>query len=175
MARGLSQPMATSTNINDKAGSSACVRGRNMRRCSMSLLLKKGGLDDARLGQFFTRNLSYDRTVMENICAIAIAQFVQLRCIPEEGPAPPRLLGDDVIDLEFGGDIHAAHGVIHQDDLSIRSKRAGKQCLLLVAPGKRQDSLVYRCRADPHAVAPFLRHGPGLPGTYYARSCQSAQ
>src|SRR3546814_5244978 len=58
--------------------------------------------------------------------------------VPEEGASRFRLGADEVIDLELGADVDAAHGVVHQHDLGVGAQRAGEQHLLLVRSEERR-------------------------------------
>ena len=70
---------------------------------------------------------------------IAIFQLVGLRRVPKEGAALFGFLAEEIIDFQLGADVHTAHRVVHEDDHCIGTKRARKQCLLLIAARQRKD------------------------------------
>ena len=105
-----------------------------------------------------------DAAVAEHVDVVAVLELVDLGRVPEEGAALGRLLADEVVDLELGADVDAAHRIVHQDDPRVRAERAGEQRLLLVAAGQRQDVVVDVGRADADLLLPgFGQLGPRAP------------
>src|SRR6478736_5059876 len=132
MARGLSQPMAISTRASDSPGSRArsvrarpaAPRAERLKRpweetALMSSGLQEGGLNYPFLGQFVPTEIGDDATVLEDVDMVAIVELLGLGRIPDEGAAVIRLLAYEVVDLELGADVDAAHWIVHQDYLRI--------------------------------------------------------
>ncbi|OWK23035.1 hypothetical protein AJ87_40165 [Rhizobium yanglingense] len=108
----------------------------------------EGGGDNVRLVDGVAGEFGRDAALAEDVDAVAEADLVHLRRVPDEGAAVRRFLADDRVDLLLGPDVDAAHRIVHQDNRSARRKRAREEYLLLVAAGKRQDAVVHIGRAD---------------------------
>src|SRR5450755_1704244 len=143
MARGLSQAIAPSTSANDSAGSHARTtragttpaRG-GLRACGVA----SACIAERRLDALFFRHLAAvevgdDAAVLEDVDVVAVLELLGLGGVPEESAAAARLLAEQVVDLELGADVDAAHRIVHEDDPCVRAQRAGEQRLLLVAAG----------------------------------------
>ena len=64
--------------------------------------------------------------ISENVDPIAIVEFVCLGGVPQESAAGLRFLSDQIVDLQFGPVVDAAHGIVHKDNLRVRAQRPGK-------------------------------------------------
>src|SRR4051794_7417759 len=133
MARGLSQAIASNTSARDSAGS----RPRNSRARAAALRaadplkplsigvavisgrIAEGGLDDLLFGQLVARQIGHDAAVLEDIDVVAIVELFGFGRVPEEGASAARLLAHEIVDLQLGTDVDAAHRVVHQHDLGI--------------------------------------------------------
>ena len=133
------------------------------RRRSCPPSLAEGGLQHLLLGQVGARDVGDDLAVAHHVDVVAVVQLFDLGGVPDEGAPRLRLGADQLVDLQLGADIDAAHRVVHQDDAGIGAERAGEQHLLLVAAGERQDVVVDVRRLDADALPPFVRQG-GLGG-----------
>src|SRR5271165_4950862 len=163
IARGFSQAIAATTRASDRAGSAA----RTARRTSVPPALaagaavalissgsRKGRVDDPFLRQFVAGELRDDRAIAKNIDAAAVLQLFRFRRVPDKGPPRRGLGADQIIDLELGAVVDAAHRVVHQDDARVGGERPGEQRLLLVAAGERQDRIIDVGREDVDAPPP---------------------
>src|SRR3981081_3298162 len=166
-ARGVREAIASSTKASDSAGSTA----RNSRGALSlpkardagwlevavtSTRLRERGLNDLFLGEFVAPQISDDGAVAEDIHVIALLQFVGLGRVPQKSSPGAGFLGDEIIDFELGGDIDAAHRIVHQHEARVGAERAGKQHLLLIAAGKGEDVMVDIGGADLDLVAPEI-------------------
>src|ERR1700732_1327155 len=80
---------------------------------SRSPSLLKGRLDDPFLAEFVAPQIGNDPAIAEHIHVIAILEFFHLGGVPEERATSGGLRVDQVINLELGTDIDAAHRIIH--------------------------------------------------------------
>src|SRR5580693_9260750 len=123
MARGLSQAIASSTKASDSAGSAARhSRGalslpKAPDACWLevtvtSTRLRERGLNDLFLGELVAPQIGDDGAVAKDIDVIALLQFVGLGRVPEKSSPGAGFLGDEIIDLELGADIDAAHRIV---------------------------------------------------------------
>src|SRR6185369_9386020 len=156
MARGLSQAMAPTTSANDSAGSHArtaradtaparaCLRATGVATCGVaSACIAERGPDDLFFRDLAAVEVGNDAAVLEDVNVVAMREFLGLGGVPEERAATPRLFAEQVVDLDLGADVDAAHRIVHQYDPRIRAQGAGEQRLLLVAAGQRKDVVVH--------------------------------
>src|SRR3954465_12503037 len=136
MARGLSHAIASSTRASDSAGNSARSSRGSLDRATgrgggwtamvvTSACLREGGLNHLFLGELIPPQVSNDRAVAKDVDMVALLQFVGFGGVPEEGPPGAGRLGDQIVDLELGADVDAAHRVVHQHQPRVRAERAG--------------------------------------------------
>ena len=114
-------------------------------------------LDHLLLGDVVGAEFGDDAAVAEHVDAVAIVELFGLRGVPQERAAGARLRADEVVDLELGAVVDAAHRIVHQDDPGIGAERPREQRLLLVAARQRQDVVVGVGRADLDLVDPAFR------------------
>src|SRR6185295_1740204 len=124
MARGLSQAIARRMSASDNAGSSALsmrrraapLRGVRLVASDGSASLiscaREGGLDDLLLRQLAAAEIGDDAAVAEDVDVIAVIELLRFGGVPQERPAGASLGADEVVDLELGREIDAAHGIV---------------------------------------------------------------
>src|SRR5262245_45653738 len=78
-------------------------------RGSRDLLERR--LDHLLLAEFAATDIGDDAAVAEDVDVIAVLQFVHLGRVPEEGAALAGFGTDQLVDLELGADVDAAHRV----------------------------------------------------------------
>src|SRR5437868_6867040 len=167
MARGLSQAIAPSTSASDSAGSHARTRrAGTARTCPgrratagaalelASASIAERGLDDFLLRHFAALEVRDDPAVAQDIDVIAVLELIGLGGVPEEGPAASRLFAQQIVDLELGAYVDAAHRIVHQDDAGVGPERAREQGLLLVSTRQRENVVVQARRANAHSLLP---------------------
>ena len=112
------------------------------------------GMDDALLRQFVARRARRrPRRCGRHRCGRSSSAPPSRSCT--RGRSARRRLGaDELVDLDLGAVVDAAHRIVHQHDARVGGERAGEQRLLLIAARERQDVVADVGRADPDPLAP---------------------
>src|SRR5664279_669427 len=144
--------MATRTRASESAGNQARRRralveapGTGWRTCSpsgatvISAGIAERGLDDFLLRHVAAVERGDDPAVAKHIDAVAIVELADFGGVPKKGAAVARLLAKQVVHLELGADVDAAHRIVHQHDLRVGPQSSSEQRLLLIAAGQRKD------------------------------------
>src|SRR5260221_1677237 len=113
------------------AGRPTCMAGAThavrLMRCGRSVTsamsASERSFEDTPMVDGIPGDFLGSATFAEDVEPVAVLQFFQLCRVPNEGPALHGFGTDQLVDLLFGADVDATHGIVEEDDARIGGKR----------------------------------------------------